>query len=139
MSSLNNYYFSPDYTEILRNVYGNNPFPETWEIGNYLNSKMTKDDEVTVIGSEPELYIYTNKKPASKHIFFSAMMENAEFSKQWQRDYVNDIEKSKPKYIVYYRVPISLLAQPNSDKYIFNWIDPFFQKFYKKMSSLIFR
>ncbi len=68
------YYFKPNYDLIMRSTYGYNPFPETMEIAKYINANSKPEDQVAVIGSEPEFYIYTNKKAPSRHIFFSTIV-----------------------------------------------------------------
>lgn len=125
------YYFNPSYDLVLRQVYSSNPFPETMEIANYINSIAKPEDKLAVFGSEPELYIYTNKTSPTRHIFFSTIVASIPEHKQFQREFVADIEKAKPKYFVFYRVSISLLVQANVDQYVFDWANKYLQENYK--------
>ncbi len=125
------YYFHPNYDLILRQVYGTNPFPETMEIANYINSVAKPEDQLAVFGSEPELFIYTNKMSPTRHIMFSTIVAAIPEHKQFQREFVADIEKVKPKYFVFYRVGISLLVQANVDQYVFDWANKYIADNYK--------
>ncbi|MBK7819011.1 MAG: hypothetical protein IPJ60_16850 [Sphingobacteriaceae bacterium] len=61
VSTLKSYYYHPNYERILRAVYGNNPFPESMEIANYINSHSKPEDNIVLIGSEPQIYFYTKR------------------------------------------------------------------------------
>lgn len=125
------YYFNPNYTLIMRQVYGNNPFPETMEIAKYLNSVMKPEDKLAVFGSEPELFIYTNKTSPTRHVFFSTIVASIPEHKKFQREFVKDIEAAKPKYFVFYRHSVSLLVQANVDQYVFEWANKYLSDNYK--------
>ncbi|HWY12165.1 MAG TPA: glycosyltransferase family 39 protein [Bacteroidia bacterium] len=131
LSKLKNYYFSPNYESILRTVYGNNPFPETMAIADYINSIAKPEDQLAVFGSEPELFIYTNKKSPTRHVFFSTIVASIPEHKKFQREFASDIEKAKPKYFVFYRHSVSLLVQANVDQYVFEWANKFINANYK--------
>jgi hypothetical protein len=119
------YYFHPNFDQIMRSVYGDNPFPEAMEIGNYINRHAKPEDQIVIIGSEPEIYVYTQKKCPSRHAYFSALVSSLPQHKEWQREFIQDVEKAKPKYFVFFRHSISLLVQPNSDQHIFEWVNQY--------------
>ncbi|MBS1646179.1 MAG: glycosyltransferase family 39 protein [Bacteroidetes bacterium] len=125
------YYFKPNYYKILRTVYGNNPFPECMEIGKYINSHAKPEEGVALMGSEPQLYFYTHTEAASKHAYFSAVVDNLPEHRQWQREYVAGIEKQKPRYFIFFNHPISLLVQANTDRYVFEWANKYLTEHYK--------
>jgi hypothetical protein len=125
------YYFTPDYYAIMRGVYGDNPFPETMEIGNYINEHSRPEDGVVTIGSEPELYFYTQKLCPSRHAYFSAVVDNVPESKEWQKEFISDVEKAKPRYFVFYNVSISLLVQQDADQHVFTWMKQYIDSNYK--------
>ncbi|MCX8081407.1 MAG: glycosyltransferase family 39 protein [Bacteroidia bacterium] len=125
------YYSSrANYNMILRQVYGENPFPECVEIARYLNTKMKPEDQLIVVGSEPQIYVYTNKKCPSRHAYFAAIVNSVPQHKEWQREYTADIEKAAPKYLVFFNHRISLLVQPNTDNYVFNWLNEYVNRHY---------
>jgi hypothetical protein len=128
---LKNYYFHPNYEQIVRAVYGNNPFPEAMEIGNYINRVAKPEDQIIVMGSEPEIYFYTKKNCPSRHAYFAAIVDNIPEHKIWQREFVADVEKAKPKYFIFFKHQISLFVQPNTDQYVFQWANKYIQDHYK--------
>ncbi|MGZ3920901.1 MAG: ArnT family glycosyltransferase [Bacteroidia bacterium] len=119
------YYFNPNYERILRNVYGNNPFPETAKIADYINANSKPEDNIVSIGSEPEIYFYTKKHCPSRHAYFSALVDNVAEHKEWQREFVRDVEKAKPRYVIFYNHPISLMVQAGVDHYVFDWYNKY--------------
>jgi hypothetical protein len=127
LNKLKSYYFNPNYDRILRNVYGNNPFPETAKIAEYINANSKPEDNIISIGSEPELYFYTQKKCPSRHAYFSALVDNVKEHREWQREFVADVNKANPRYVIFYNHPISLMVQPETDRYIWEWYDKFIQ------------
>ena len=131
VSAFKGYYSEPDYELILRGVYGNNPFPESMEIADYINAHAKPEDGLVLIGAEPQIYFYTHKKSPSRHAYFSALVANVPEAKTWQREFVADVEKARPKYLVFFNHPISLFVQPNSDPYIFDWLRPYVDSNYK--------
>ena len=131
INALKSYYFHPNYELILRQVYGNNPFPEAMEIGNFINANSKPEDNIVLIGSEPQIYFYTKKKSPSRHAYFTSIVNNVPMHKEWQREFVRDTEKAKPRYVVFFNHQFSLLVQPNTDKYVFEWANKYIADNYK--------
>lgn len=125
------YYSShANYTMILRQVYGENPFPECVEIARFLRERCKPEDQFIVVGSEPQIYVYTGKDCPSRHAYFAAIVNNVPEHKAWQREFASDIEKSRPRFIIFFNHRISLLVQPNTDNYIFTWLNDYVGKNY---------
>lgn len=130
LNKLKAYYFNPNYERILRNVYGNNPFPESMEIANWINANSKPEDKIVLLGSEPQIYFYTKKKCPSRHAYFAAIVDNVPQHKEWQREFVKDVEAAKPKYIIFFNHAISLFVQPNTDRYVFDWANKYITENY---------
>lgn len=129
-SALKSYYFHPNYERILRAVYGNNPFPESMEIANYINANSKPEDQIVLIGSEPQIYLYTHKRSPSRHAYFAAIVSDVPEHKEWQREFVSDLEKAHPRYLVFFNHGISLFVQPNTDNYVFTWLNKYIPENY---------
>lgn len=125
INALKSYYFHPNYERILRSVYGSNPFPESMEIANYINANSKPEDNIVLIGSEPQIYFYTRKKSPSRHAYFASLVNDVKEHKEWQREFVKDVEKADPRYLVFFNHQISLFVQPNTDKYVFEWVNKY--------------
>jgi 4-amino-4-deoxy-L-arabinose transferase-like glycosyltransferase len=90
---------SPDLvTEV---VHGAEPFDEAIEIGRFLREQSDPDDRIAVIGSEPEIYFYANRRAATGYIYTFAMTEKHDFAQQMQRDMIAEIESHAPEFLVY--------------------------------------
>lgn len=121
------YYFKPDHLRILREVYQMNPFPEAQVLGNFIRENTDEDDRIAVVGSEPEMYIYSGRRGVSKyHYYFSVLMSDTitfPESKDRQNAFIEDIKQEKPKYMLVFRHRNSIWASPNASYMIFSKFD----------------
>src|ERR1017187_2058740 len=126
LSALQKYYFKVNSTQLLRQVYGLNPFPESKVIADKLNTLMKPEDKLAVFGTEIQMYFYTNKISPSRFAGSGALLEfPIKKAEEWQQEFINDVEKADPKYLVFFSHPISWMANPNVKNLIFPWFDKF--------------
>ena len=126
VSGLKKYYFNKNNTQLLRQVYGLNPFPESKVIADKLNTMMKPEDKLAVFGTEIQMYFYTKKISPSRFAGSGALLEfPVKKSEEWQNEFISDVEKADPKYLVFYSHPISWMANPNVKNLIFPWFDKF--------------
>ena len=78
-------------------------------------------DKIAVIGSEPQIYFYANRKSATGYIYVYGLMEPQDYASKMQLDMIQEIEETRPKYVVFVNVPYSWLLRPNSDTTILKW------------------
>ncbi|HNW98761.1 MAG TPA: glycosyltransferase family 39 protein [Bacteroidales bacterium] len=128
ISSQKNYLFKMKPNAICDSIYGSNPFTQSLTIAKYIKANSDDSDKVAVLGSEPQICFYANRHSATGYIYTYGLMEVHENSLKMQKEMINEIEKAKPKFFVVVNVPTSWLVQPGSEKFIFNWIDPYLQK-----------
>ena len=132
LNNLSKYYFKPNHTQLLRDIYGLNPFPESKVIADKLNSLMNKEDKLAVFGTEIQLYVYTNKKSPSRFAGSGALLEfSCPQSNAWQKEFISDVEKAAPRFLVFFSHPISWMANPKVENLIFPWFDKFTAAKYK--------
>lgn len=125
------YFFNPNYTEILRQVYGMNPFPEAWEVSSVVKERTNEGDVVGVLGGEPEVFIYTGRRGPSSHDMAILLYGGSGIrTTEWQKGYIADVEKSKPKYFICFNNPISLMRW-RTDTSLFTWFDKYMFDNYK--------
>lgn len=130
------YYFSLSPERISRLTYGANPFPESIEIARYISENSSKGDRIAVLGSEPQIYFYSNRRSATGHIYTYALMENHNYAGQMQEEMIREIESVRPKYIIFVSVSTSWLARPDSIQTIFQWFDSYQQKYYQRIGVI---
>lgn len=107
--------------ELIRARYLANPFVEAVDVARYIRERTTSDDRIAVLGSEPEIYFYADRRSATVHIYTYPLVESQPFASQMQAEMIAQIESAHPTYLVYVKVMASWLAGPASDKTIFAW------------------
>ena len=116
--------------EVSRSVYGGNPFIEAPELGRYLQAHTDPDDRIAVLGSEPQIYFYANRKSATGYIYTYALMEQHAYSARMQEQMISEITAAHPKYIVFVGVRTSWLGR-NPKERILAWSDAYFRNCYR--------
>ena len=110
-------------------LYGMNPFPEAIEIGRYLRDRTSAGDRIAIVGSEPEIYFYSQRRGATGYIYTYALMEPQPYAVSMQREMIREIEAAQPRFVVFVRVWSSWLVRPESDQTIFRWFDEYQKRF----------
>lgn len=122
------YLFKMNPDAICEKAYGGNPFTQSVPIAAYVKANSRERDKIAVLGSEPQICFYANRRSATGYIYTYGLMEIHEHSLKMQKEMVREIEKGNPRFLIWVNVPTSWLAQSGSEKYIFNWINPYLQK-----------
>ena len=117
------YLFSRSPENISRTTYGSNPFVEAIEISKYIKENSTKDDRIEVIGSEPEIYFYSDRRAASKYAVIYTMIGSHKYALEMQKDYAAQVEAARPKFIIYVSVATSWAMPPEAEKWILGWVN----------------
>jgi len=120
----NDIYFRLTPVQASRAIYGTSPFPEAVEIGRYLASHTAPDARIAVIGSEPEIYFYSRRRSATGYICTYPLVEPQPYAAAMQKEMIQEVEKSRPDYVVYVNVHTSWVQStaPISNA-IFDWFD----------------
>jgi hypothetical protein len=113
--------FSMSTRELSRSRFGTNPFIEAPAIGKYIHDRTNDDDRVAILGSEPEIFFYADRKTATGYIYTYALMEPQPYAKTMQQEMIREIEAAHPRYVVFSTVDVSWLALPQSDQGIIQW------------------
>ena len=108
-----------------RAIYGANPFPESLEIARFLRENSSEDARIAVMGSEPQIYFYSNRHSSTGYIYTYGLMEPHPYALRMQQEMIDEIESSAPKYVVVVNVSTSWLLWPNSERLIFNWLNSY--------------
>ena len=116
------FFFERPIAEVNRMVNGINPFPESIKIADFLRSKSTPSDTIAVLGSEPQIYFYSQRHSATGYIYTYSLMEPQPYAHQMQEEMIAEIEAARPKFLVLIDVDISWLPRADSDQTIFRWV-----------------
>jgi 4-amino-4-deoxy-L-arabinose transferase-like glycosyltransferase len=120
---------TPD--EFSRLVYGVNPFPESAKVAKYIRESTGSSDRIAVLGSEPQIYFYAHRRPATEHIYMYGLMERQPFAQLMQNELIAQVERNEPPFLVLATVSDSWLQRPESEKRIFWWMRRYIGDHYK--------
>jgi hypothetical protein len=123
------YYLKASPDMIVETVY-NGIFPESIVIGEFLASHTMPTERIAILGSEPQIYFYARRRSVSQHIYMYGLMEPQPYAHKMQTELIADIERTKPKYIVFYQIPTSWNATYKSDLYIARWVKEYTRAYY---------
>ena len=128
-----NYFFSMTPTEVSYNAYGGNTFPEILEVARYIRENSSKDNTIAVLGSEPQIYFYSQRHSATGYIYMYALMEKRPYALEMQREMANQIESASPKFMIFVHVFVSWIPEEYSENFIFSWFEQYVQKYYYRV------
>ncbi len=114
-------YFSADENAASREMFGANPFVESRAIGEYVRKLTPEGDRIAVVGSEPQIYFYADRRPATGYLYTYGLVEHHPHSAAMLAEMTSEIERERPAVIVYVQVPSSWLLRPESDLSVFAW------------------
>lgn len=125
------YFFRDSPRQIARNVYYSNPFTESQKIANFIKTRSSKTDRIAILGSEPQILFYSDRRSATGYIYTYPLMEEQDYSLQMQKEMIREIETSNPKILLAVRIKWSWLKLPESNTFIFQWLDKFVKRNYR--------
>jgi len=123
-------YFYDSPNDACRYVYGTNPFPEALEISEYIKEVASPQARLAVLGSEPEIYFYSQRRSATGYIYTYALVEEQKYGTVMQREMEREIDAVKPEFLVYVLMHESWNTRPRADTRIFDWIESYIAQNY---------
>ena len=102
-------------------IYGANPFVESVVAAKYLREHSAPDARVAVIGSEPQIYFYANRRSATGYLYTYPLMEDQPYALTMQHRMISEIESKKPEYLLIVVNRYSWLAKESSNLGILAW------------------
>lgn len=90
--------FSP--VQATRATYGGNPFPEALAAASFVKERTIQDDKIAVLGNEPEILFYTQRRSATGYIYLYPLMEENFYAASMQKEMIREIETVAPKMLL---------------------------------------
>jgi hypothetical protein len=118
---------------VCQTIYRLDPFTEAPALAGYIRDHSAADARVAVVGSEPEIYFYAQRRSATGYIYTYALMEPQPYAQTMQRDMMAEIESSRPEFLVWVGYDNSWNARPSSDRAVFDWFTRYSNEFYDKI------
>ena len=110
-----NYYFSSGLSRPITKLYRNNPFEAIREMSFYLKSKMTDKDKLLVLGSEPQVYLYSGKNAPLPHVYSALLMRNNPKNVESREEIMKYLQQERPNYVFFNLFPFSWMIQDGDD------------------------
>jgi hypothetical protein len=129
------FYFQLPANAVSRIIYkGDTPYSEMPAVGGYIAGHSSPSATVAVVGSEPEIYFYAQRHPATGYLSTYPLMEPQPYAAQMQAEMISEIETNKPDFLVFVGNPASWHTRPGSDRSIFDWFTKYSGKFYERVA-----
>jgi hypothetical protein len=119
------FFFEASPADASRMIYPESPFAESIRIAEYLREHTTRSDTIAVLGSEPQIYFYSDRHSATGYIYTYGLMETQKYASQMQQEMIRDIERARPKFLISVVMPDSWLQRPESERLIFTWANEY--------------
>ena len=91
----------------------------------------TTSDRVVVLGSEPQIYFYAQRRGGTRYIYMYPLMEPHKYALAMQQEMIADIEAVRPRFLVFANIFYSWLPRPSSERLILDWFARFQQRYYQ--------
>jgi len=115
------YFFSYSAKRIGDIAFWGNPFSETRTIAKYIKENTNDSDKIAVLGSEPEIYFYSNRRAATGYLYTYPLVDQQPNNKVMQQQMIREIEQNKPAIIVFCNIAYSWIVFPGTPRDIFDW------------------
>ena len=126
-----NYYFIKKIDTIVLQAFPGNPFPQIKQIGKFLEKKMKSQDQLFVLGSEPELYVYTQKNSISKHYYHALLSANNDKNSAREEECIQNMKNTMPEFMVMNYYGLSWMFKENSKQNLYKQAFYFLQNRYQ--------
>jgi hypothetical protein len=111
--------------DACRAIYYPNPFAESLPIAEFVRKRTDPADQIAVLGSEPQICFYADRRSATGYIHTYGLMEPLPHASRMQREMIAEIERARPKLIILVAINESWIPQPNCDRTIFQWANDY--------------
>jgi 4-amino-4-deoxy-L-arabinose transferase-like glycosyltransferase len=119
------FFFEASPADASRIIYPESPFVESIRIAQYLREHTSRNDTIAVLGSEPQIYFYSNRHSATGYIYTYGLMEPQKYASQMQQEMIREIEHARPKFLLSVVMPDSWRQRPESERLIFTWANEY--------------
>jgi Dolichyl-phosphate-mannose-protein mannosyltransferase len=122
---------SPDDLSLA--IYGGRLFSDARPVGQFIRDETSPDDRIAVLGSEPEIYFYADRRPATGYVYTYALMEPQPYAAHMQDEMIRQVETAHPKYVVAVLDQSSWLIRKASERRVLEWIPRYLDTCYDRI------
>jgi 4-amino-4-deoxy-L-arabinose transferase-like glycosyltransferase len=136
LGSERHYLFAMSTDELSRSRYQANLFADAVAIAAYVREHSPPTERLAVLGSEPEMFFYAQRRSATAHIYAYPLMEPQPYARQMQEEMIREIETARPAFLITVKAFPSWLARPDSDRTIFAWARGYTRAYYEEVGRV---
>ncbi len=94
-------YFHLDPPALSRKIHSDQPYTEAVTVANFIQARSAPQDQIGIIGSEPEICFYTHLRCATSYLYMYPLMEKQRFAPQMQNEMLEQIRTARPRFLIY--------------------------------------
>lgn len=128
--------FYADPVTASRMVYGLNPFPESLAIGEFIKEHSSPTDTIAILGSEPQIFFYAQRRSATSYVYVYPLVEPQPFALKMQEEMISQIEEKRPRFLLLVHIDSSWLFPRTFQAIIFDWLKEY-RKTHYRLAGLV--
>jgi hypothetical protein len=86
---------------VFESTYPESPFFATAQVADYVKTHTTAMDRIAVLGSEPEIYFYSQRHSATGYLYMYSLIVRQKYTARMREELLSELANNKPEYIVY--------------------------------------
>ena len=102
-----------------------NAFPETQKAAEFVKANTNIHDKVFVLGSEPQIYFFSDRLSATGYLYMFPFVENHPHSNQMQNEMIKEVESANPEMLVYVHTAGSWSNKIETLPYLVSWFEKY--------------
>ncbi len=126
-----NFLFRMTPAQISNQLYDQDPFVAAIPISAYIREHTRPDALIAVLGSEPEIYFYSQRHSATPFLYVEPMVEPQPFAAHMQDEMIADLERNAPAYVVRFPVVETLALGGERPTRVYDWWAEYGPKHYE--------
>jgi len=93
-------FFIKDPSAVSRSLYPGEPFDEAPVVSEYIRGNSDSGMRLVVLGSDPEIYFYSQRHSATGYIYTFPLGDDGEYAKRMEAEMMAEVEAARPEYVV---------------------------------------
>lgn len=94
-------FFRLDPDSLSRKTHYDQPYADAATVADLIAHRATPQDQIGIIGSEPEVCFYTHLRCTSSFLYMYPLMERQPFASKMQTDFKRELENARPRFLLY--------------------------------------
>lgn len=94
-------YFGMSHRDLLGECYGQQPFYQSVSVGEYLKRKFVQNGTAFIIGSEPQILVYSGMRSVSRFGYLYPITMKSTFQSAFQEELFRELVRTPPNCLVF--------------------------------------